>query len=450
MPNGIWGALGAALQQGVGTYQNISEQERQAAQLAAAQKFQQEQFAAQQRQNQFQNTRALEQDAMDKKRFDLGLEDRERKILLDAIEGMAPDQDVDTNIMARIREKAPELMSRLNVTPGTAELRGGNINAQQGFGAASAGNPLGLSSTEAQDVTVDTTPEKAVRRASLAEQAAQESLTNTRAKTERENADRKMAERLMTDLQNGKVKDTPANRALLERYNVGNPNTMWGSVEHHSRDDAATAAANRTQLVETSQGLMHYNPRTQQFSPAFGPDGQPITKQRPAKPPTGVERRVLNFYNRAKESVDNVMSDGLETRIAQQSVGGQMQGKYAPNMLQTKDQQRYRQGQRAFTEARLRKDSGAAVPEHEYVKDSQIYWAEPGDSDELIAQKQQMRQVVIDSLAAESGNAYADFYGEQYVSPAKRAKQETQQTAPGAKPATAAPSSRRFSVQEVK
>jgi hypothetical protein len=190
---------------------------------------------------------------------------------------------------------------------------------------------------------------------------------------------------------------------------------MWGSVEHPSRANMVREPS--WQLVETNQGLMHYNPKTQEFKPAFGPDGSPIAKKT-SRGSNGVERRVLSFYNRAKEASETLMTPGengvpdLETRFASQGAAQQLQGKYAPNMLQTKEQQMYRQAQRAFTEARLRKDSGAAIRDEEYAMDSKIYFAEPGDSPELVAQKRAARQSVLDSLAAESGHAYSEFYGE--------------------------------------
>jgi hypothetical protein len=141
---------------------------------------------------------------------------------------------------------------------------------------------------------------------------------------------------------------------------------------------------------------------------ARGPMKKPVTK----KPITGAERQTLAFYNRAKDASDTLSQGGLEGRIAQQNAAGALWGQYAPNIAQTTDQQMYRQAQRAFTEARLRKESGAAIPPAEYESDSKIYFAQPGDSKETIAQKQKARQAVLEGLKFSSGRAHDEFYGE--------------------------------------
>ena len=134
------------------------------------------------------------------------------------------------------------------------------------------------------------------------------------------------------------------------------------------------------------------------------------------KPITGMERTALSFYNRAKEALDILAvpdknGQSLEDRIANQWIGGQIQGQIAPNMFQTTEQQRYRQAQRAFTEARLRKESGAAIAPLEYENDAKTYFKQPGDAPEVVEQKRIARQEVLDGLAYTSGRAYEDAYG---------------------------------------
>jgi hypothetical protein len=141
---------------------------------------------------------------------------------------------------------------------------------------------------------------------------------------------------------------------------------------------------------------------------ARGPMKKPVTQ----KLVTGAERQTLSFYNRAKEASDMLTQGNLEGSIAQQNTMGQLWGQFAPNIAQSKEQQLYRQAQRAFTEARLRKESGAAIPPAEYDSDAKIYFAQPGDSKETIAQKQRARQAVLEGLKFSSGRAYGEFYGE--------------------------------------
>jgi hypothetical protein len=84
-----------------------------------------------------------------------------------------------------------------------------------------------------------------------------------------------------------------------------------------------------------------------------------------------------------------------------------------PNMLQTSEQQAYRQAQRAFTEARLRKESGAAIPESEFINDARTYFAQPGDSPQTIAQKQKARETLLAGMKFASGKAFGEFYGDE-------------------------------------
>lgn len=168
-------------------------------------------------------------------------------------------------------------------------------------------------------------------------------------------------------------------------------------------------------------------PREERLVQIAGPDGAAVwvrESQAVGKPAaqaarsvTGSERQALAYFNRAKDASDTLAQGGLEERIAKQNSAAALWGQYAPNIAQSKDQQLYRQAQRAFTEARLRKESGAAIPQQEYESDAKIYFAQPGDSTETIAQKQRARQAVLDGLKFSSGKAYDEFYGESAGTP---------------------------------
>lgn len=125
---------------------------------------------------------------------------------------------------------------------------------------------------------------------------------------------------------------------------------------------------------------------------------------------TGVERQALAFYNRAKDAA--ATADALEQKVTGAGLAGQAQLQYAPNVFKTPEQRQYRQAQRAFTEARLRKESGAAIPLQEFENDARIYFAQPGDDPATIEQKRAKRQTVLDGLAYSSGGAYEEYYGE--------------------------------------
>jgi hypothetical protein len=138
--------------------------------------------------------------------------------------------------------------------------------------------------------------------------------------------------------------------------------------------------------------------------------GEIAADARGNRPPTGAERQTLAFFNRALEG--DKAAAKLEDAIASAGLGSQLQQQHAPNMLQTTEQQQYRQAQRAFTEARLRKESGAAINPSEYENDNKTYFAQPGDSPEVRKQKRTARQTLLKGLGNASGHALREFYGE--------------------------------------
>jgi hypothetical protein len=153
----------------------------------------------------------------------------------------------------------------------------------------------------------------------------------------------------------------------------------------------------------------------------MGPDGRPILVRRseaygktPAagseKPSSGVQKRALAFFNRASQADKEL--EALEPSIQTQGLAGQAYQAVAPNFMQTQQGQSYGAAQRAFTEARLRKDSGAAIPDAEFENDRKTYFAQPGDSKETLEQKRRGRAAILASLGFESGQALGEFLGD--------------------------------------
>lgn len=130
------------------------------------------------------------------------------------------------------------------------------------------------------------------------------------------------------------------------------------------------------------------------------------------KPSTGAQQQILAYYNRARTAEDTIST--LEPEIAGMGLMAQGRMQYAPNYLQSPTGQKYRQAQRAFTEARLRKESGAAIPQTEYDNDARTYFAQPGDDADTLTQKRASRQEVLDGLAFGAGKAYDEFYGQPF------------------------------------
>ncbi len=127
---------------------------------------------------------------------------------------------------------------------------------------------------------------------------------------------------------------------------------------------------------------------------------------------TGAHSTALRYLLRGAQASDDILA--VEDKISKMGLGGQTRLKFAPNIAQTEEGQLYKQAARSFTEARLRKDSGAAIPTYEFDNDERMYFAQPGDSKEVLAQKRTARAKVLEGIAAEAGPAFEDYFGEAF------------------------------------
>jgi len=158
-----------------------------------------------------------------------------------------------------------------------------------------------------------------------------------------------------------------------------------------------------------SEGQVRYaiNPTTGQYEKiATAPK---TTAGGSAQKETQAERNALGFYLRGQDALDTIAT--IEDDIRNKGLLAQGRLEFAPNFLQSQENQVYRQLQRQFTEARLRKESGAAIPPGEYESDSKTYFAQPGDTVDTLIRKQNARNVVLESLRLSAGNAYRNYGG---------------------------------------
>lgn len=127
------------------------------------------------------------------------------------------------------------------------------------------------------------------------------------------------------------------------------------------------------------------------------------------RPSIGAEKNALNFFNRMLEAEKNARA--VEDKLSPRDVAA---SEYAPafleNWLKSPEGQAYTQAQRTFTEARLRKESGAAIPQGEYDTDRKTNFRVAGDKD--LTQKRGSRLQLLRGLGTSAGRALQEFYGE--------------------------------------
>lgn len=223
-----------------------------------------------------------------------------------------------------------------------------------------------------------------------------------------------------------------------------NPTEASLALDAASPDPAVSGAA-RTALAIMRRQRPVGGGDTGPLESIVGPDGkailmtreQAIGKTRAAgteRGSSGVQKRVLNFFTRAQQA--DAELESAEGQIQQLGLTAQGWMKFAPNFAQTQLGQSYLAAQRAFTEARLRKDSGAAIPPHEFASDRQTYFAQPGDSATTLEQKRRARAAMLAALAFESGQALAEFVGDADEARAVVESYKARAAKPGAKVAS--------------
>ncbi len=180
--------------------------------------------------------------------------------------------------------------------------------------------------------------------------------------------------------------------------------------------------ADAARIAQGEQGLK-LTARGQDMSAATARAGQAITMRgqemtdtrarelnaitRDQKPPTASEQQAAGYYGRALSA--NRRLEQMETLMLNKSGVDQLGYRYLPNMLQSEDNQLYRQAQREFTEARLRKESGAAIAASEYENDEKTFFPQPGDKPETLKQKADARLEVLNGLRVAAGRAAAQL-----------------------------------------
>ena len=130
---------------------------------------------------------------------------------------------------------------------------------------------------------------------------------------------------------------------------------------------------------------------------------------------TGMERQALGFYNRMNEAIDTMdaVEDGLSERDIMLINNSPLPDLINNKLLSSAGQQ-YAQALSTYTEARLRKESGAAIPESEYATDRKTISRQANDQDDVRAQKRQTRRKTAEGVAYASGPAFEEFYGSPF------------------------------------
>ncbi len=163
--------------------------------------------------------------------------------------------------------------------------------------------------------------------------------------------------------------------------------------------------------VESDQGIV-YVPKTPGFPviPVTDVSGAPV-KGAGSKPTEG-EANAAGFAQRM-ERVNSILS-GLPASAGPDFVTATagavpFVGGLAQRSVQSAQQQQYKQAADDWIRAKLRKESGAAIGVEEMEQEYRTYFPQIGDSQEVIKQKTQAREVATAAMKRAAGRAYEAY-----------------------------------------
>lgn len=127
------------------------------------------------------------------------------------------------------------------------------------------------------------------------------------------------------------------------------------------------------------------------------------------KAPAQNEYAAAGYAKRARMSMEelkNLPKDVGSSTVSDGIQGANIMGYgLVPNAFKSDQRQSYEQVANNFISAVLRKESGASISPTERQAEFEKYFAQPGDSDQVIAQKDRSREQTIANLEAEGGRA---------------------------------------------
>ena len=131
------------------------------------------------------------------------------------------------------------------------------------------------------------------------------------------------------------------------------------------------------------------------------------------KPQTAAQALSTGYANRLLEAERTL------SVVNDKFAGGLAYGNLLPNQLQSAERQQFEQAKRNFINAKLRKESGAVIADSEFESADQQYFAQPGDTPEVLKQKAQNRNMVINDLYREANIPRPVYAGDTIVSEGK-------------------------------
>lgn len=129
----------------------------------------------------------------------------------------------------------------------------------------------------------------------------------------------------------------------------------------------------------------------------------------PAGKVTDEQAKAAGYANRMAESNDIINSLQGINQTPSGWVGGVVSNTLpagVANQVVGQDRQKFIQAQRDFINSILRRESGAVISDSEFASARQQYFPQPGDSPEVLKQKEQNRRTALEGIMGAAGPSY--------------------------------------------
>ncbi len=195
---------------------------------------------------------------------------------------------------------------------------------------------------------------------------------------------------------------------------------------------AAPSGPVSMQTIETDQGIMQFNPRTGAISPVMA-GGKPVmgkgagnlTESQGNATAYGMRMAqadaILKPLEKAGLKDTGLIRSGVSGTLGATPLIGEALARGSDNIFNTlptvlgglnEDQQKTIQARVNFITAVLRKESGASISPTEFATAEKNYFPAPGDSETVVKQKQEARDMAIKAMKLQAGPG-AKFIGGQ-------------------------------------
>jgi len=195
---------------------------------------------------------------------------------------------------------------------------------------------------------------------------------------------------------------------------------------------AAPSGPVSMQTIETDQGIMQFNPRTGAISPVMaggkpvmGKDAGKLTESQGNAVAYGMRMAQADAILKPLEASGlkntGLIRSGVSGTLGATPLIGEALARGSDNIFNTlptvlgglnEDQQKTVQARVNFITAVLRKESGASISPTEFATAEKNYFPAPGDSETVVEQKQDARDMAIKAMKLQAGPG-AKFIGGQ-------------------------------------